>query len=81
VFGDGGIIRRWLRSAPMVFLGVVSYGVYLWHTYVINEFDGYTAIPNDLQFVAAFIVTVAIATASWFLLERPVLRLAHRRTQ
>ncbi len=81
VFGDGGMIRRVLRSAPMVFLGVVSYGVYLWHTSVITEFDGYTWIPNDLQFVAAFFVTVAIATASWYLLERPVLRLAHRRTQ
>ena len=65
----------------MVFLGVVSYGVYLWHTSVISEFEGYGWIPNDLHIVVAFFVTVAIATASWYLLEHPVLRLAHRRTQ
>ncbi len=81
VFGDGGTIRRVLQSAPMVFLGVVSYGIYLWHTSVINEFHTYSAIHQDLQFVVAFFVTLAVATASWYLLERPVLRLAHRRTR
>ena len=81
VFGDGGTIRRVLRSAPMVFLGVVSYGVYLWHTAVINEFYSYSAIPKDLRFVAAFFATLAVATASWYLLERPIQRLAHRRTR
>jgi len=81
VFGDGGVIRRMLRSAPMVFLGVVSYGVYLWHTSVIRGFDGYTVIPNNLQFGVAFVVSVAIATASWYLLERPIQRLAHRSTR
>lgn len=81
VFGDGGLIRRVLRSAPMVFLGVVSYGMYLWHTSVIREFDGYTAIPNNFQFVVAFFATLAVAAASWYVLEGPVLRWAHRRTR
>ena len=81
VFGTGGWIRRMLASAPFVFFGVVSYGIYLWHTAVINEFHTYSAIPKDLQFVAAFVVTVAVATASWYLLERPMQRLAHRRTR
>ncbi len=81
VFGDGGVIRKVLRSRPLVFLGVVSYGMYLWHTSIIQEFDGDTAIPNNLQFVVAFFATLAVATASWYLLEGPILRWAHRRTR
>ncbi|MEP6624598.1 MAG: acyltransferase [Acidimicrobiia bacterium] len=81
VFGDGGVIRRALQSAPMVFLGVVSYGMYLWHTSIIQEFESYTAIPSDLRFVVAFFATLAVATASWYVLEGPVLRWAHHRTR
>ena len=33
VFGpqDRGIVRRFLRWQPMVYLGLISYGIYLWH--------------------------------------------------
>ena len=80
VFGAGGWLRRALSSRPMVFFGTISYGMYLWHTSVIREFDGYTVLPNNLQFVVSFVVTGVVATASWFLLERPILTLVHGRT-
>ncbi len=80
VFGAGGWLRQALSSRPMVFFGTISYGMYLWHTSVIREFDGYTVLPNNLQFVVSFVVTGVVATASWFLLERPILTLVHGRT-
>jgi peptidoglycan/LPS O-acetylase OafA/YrhL len=40
VLGGGGAIRRLLAARPLVFVGVVSYGMYLWHepllTWVAN---------------------------------------------
>ena len=79
VFGAGGAIRRGLRWAPVAYVGMVSYGIYLWHTAVQKEVYGWTVLPRDLRVVVAFAVTVGIATASWYLLERPIQRVAQRR--
>jgi peptidoglycan/LPS O-acetylase OafA/YrhL len=55
----------WLETRPVVWLGQISYGVYLWH-YVFLRIGiaAYIAIP----------VTIATAAASWYLLEKPVQR-------
>ena len=33
---DHGAIRTMLRSRPAVYLGLVSYGIYLWHWYILR---------------------------------------------
>jgi peptidoglycan/LPS O-acetylase OafA/YrhL len=81
VFGPPrrGMIRRGLQSPPMVGLGVVSYGVYLWHQAWGQEFLGWThaifrvAFPEMLGVVLA--LSVATAAASYLAAERPILRL------
>jgi peptidoglycan/LPS O-acetylase OafA/YrhL len=89
VFGPDrrGLIRRGLASRPLVALGVVSYGVYLWHQAILEQARRWTgADMNQLSgnpWTVGFItvtVSVAIASLSWFMVERPVLHLAHRRT-
>ena len=61
---------------------MISYGVFLWSIPVIQvverewiplqpAFRGRSAVVA----AASFAVTVAIATASWWLVERPALRL------
>jgi peptidoglycan/LPS O-acetylase OafA/YrhL len=75
----GGAIRRALAWRPIVFIGVVSYGLYLWHTFVGGELYDFKWIPRDLRVVVAYTATVAVATASWYLLERPIMNLARRR--
>ena len=39
VFGpqDRTLVRRLLRSWPVASLGVISYGIYLWHLNLIDE--------------------------------------------
>jgi peptidoglycan/LPS O-acetylase OafA/YrhL len=90
VFGDQsrGVVRRFLRYKPIVFLGVVSYGIYLWHKDIIEKLtptDGFgrpavrSWIPSPhFLFVLGIAVLGAsiIATLSWYLVERPILRIA-----
>ena len=85
VFGppDTTLIRRFLRSWPLASLGVISYGLYLWHLDLITQVQKWTgwhnnAVPFWLLSVAVLGVTIPIAMASYFGLERPLLRLKNR---
>lgn len=61
-----------LVAAPVRFLGRISYTVYLINLLVLEFFRPY--LPNPLVCaVVSTILIVAYATASWFLLERPLI--------
>jgi peptidoglycan/LPS O-acetylase OafA/YrhL len=82
-----GAIRRLLRSRTFVFLGVISYGMYLWHWFVLqivqSDWLGWPLRKGNwvVVFVLALPIIVGAATASWYALERPVLRAAHALTR
>ncbi len=85
VFGpqDRSPIRRLLRSWPLASLGVISYGIYLWHLDLINQFMKWTGwhdgmVPFWILACAAFGLAIAFASASYFGLERPILRFKGR---
>jgi peptidoglycan/LPS O-acetylase OafA/YrhL len=77
-----GTIRRLLRSRTLVFLGVISYGLYLWHWFVLEivqeDWLGWPLQHGNWVAVllAGLPVVIAAAAASWYLLERPILRWA-----
>lgn len=82
VFGpqDRGLVRRFLRWAPIAYIGLISYGVYLWHqAWIVYVHDDLLHLPEFHGpivpvVVIAFSLTVIVATASYYLIERPVLR-------
>jgi peptidoglycan/LPS O-acetylase OafA/YrhL len=86
VFGpqDKGLVRRFLRSWPMASLGVISYGIYLWHQTWINEALAHLGPHSlfNLEFWALFFGVLGASTAaaalSYFVVERPALRLKRR---
>jgi peptidoglycan/LPS O-acetylase OafA/YrhL len=90
IFGrpSAGRIRRLLQTRAVVALGLVSYGLYLWNESVIEKFVQWTgrAHPNRFpdttplweMLAVVFVVTLAIATVSYVVVERPVLRLKNR---
>ncbi len=81
---DAGFSRRVLRWRPIAYVGVISYGIYLWHEAVLGEiYDQWLdprhgVRPFAAMLVVGFVVTCVIASISWFGLERPLMRLARR---
>ncbi|AGB25492.1 putative acyltransferase [Mycobacterium sp. JS623] len=71
----GSPVARALAWRPLVWLGAISYGVYLWHWPIFlalnGECTGWSGWP---LFALRCAATVAVATASWWLLEQPIRR-------
>jgi acetyltransferase len=67
----------WLGARPLVALGVVSYGIYLWHLPLILIVRELGLLPAAFAPRLALMLPLAIgaATLSWMLVERPVMRL------
>jgi peptidoglycan/LPS O-acetylase OafA/YrhL len=76
------IPQRVLASRPLSWLGKISYGIFLWHVpvlvLVLRHRGSYDWLPLD-PFVAKLLVTtsvtVACATFSFYVVERPFLRM------
>lgn len=75
----GGLVRRLLSSPPVAAIGLVSYGVFLWHEGAIDvarrardmgPFTG--SFPTELAITVG--LTGVAAVASWYLVEKPALR-------
>jgi peptidoglycan/LPS O-acetylase OafA/YrhL len=95
IFGpqDRGLIRRFLQWRPVAYVGLVSYGVYLYHEGFLDKWLVWTGRPNVLQLSAqvrlarstfplilllTVLSSIAAASLSAYLVERPLLRLKHR---
>ena len=64
-----------LSTKPMVFLGQISYSLYLWHWPVIVFAKYYLVREFTLvESLLALVLMVALATLSWRYLERPFRR-------
>jgi len=94
VFGpqDRGPVRRFLQLAPVVYLGTISYGIYLWHQGFIEKIHqwGGWAVESPtnplytfrgnywLHVFGALGLSVVLATLSYYLVERRFLRMKNR---
>lgn len=84
IFTGSGPARgpaRLLATRPAVWLGTVSYGIFLWHypviTLVVDTLDLHGIVVVS---VLSLMITLAIAAASWYGLERPLMRRTTRRS-
>ena len=76
-------VRSFLAWRPMVAIGRMSYGLYLWHAPVAwltdaRHYDWVPVLSRPVLFVVRVLLTFAIAGASYRFLERPLLELKHR---
>jgi peptidoglycan/LPS O-acetylase OafA/YrhL len=83
---------RAIASRPLAFVGMLSYGIYLWHYAVIEWLvrragcnpSGLSSCPASVHWsfvkvsLAAVPLSIAAGALSWYLVERPMIRLAHR---
>ena len=80
-----GRLARLLSWRPLSWLGLVSYGVYLYHVPIMVELNRSISAPSRtsqlvLVAVSTALIAIAAAALSYYLVERPALRLARRRS-
>ncbi|MFC0575576.1 acyltransferase family protein [Paraburkholderia solisilvae] len=69
-----GMLHRVLASRGVVFIGRISYSLYLWHWPVIVLLRWTTGIDTALEKTVAAVLTFALASASYYFVENPVRR-------
>jgi len=80
---DGwGVWRRFLASPLMVYLGTLSYGIFLWHLFVLETASHLFGIPGFsgwfwLLWPLTVAGTVACAHVSYVVIERPAQSYSH----
>jgi peptidoglycan/LPS O-acetylase OafA/YrhL len=62
-----------------VWVGVVSYGIYLWHWPLLVGMQHVYQRGSALGVVTGFVITPVVAAASYYCLERPVRTIVRRR--
>ncbi len=75
--------ERVLAHPVLLFLGLVSYSVYMWHEPLMLELAEYGLLINKApgafpsNALLLVVISIFVATLSYWLVERPTLRLRH----
>lgn len=75
---------RALQLRPIVWIGKISYGLYLWHLpmfIIVFRHTRYRHLPSWLPFAIAIALTFVCASLSYYVIERPFLRMKRPRGQ
>jgi hypothetical protein len=81
------LLFKAISFRPFTWLGTISYGIYLWHMAFISdlflkgrlpyrEFDGQVL----LRFIVVLPSSIAIASLSYYVIERPIMRAVSKRS-
>jgi peptidoglycan/LPS O-acetylase OafA/YrhL len=75
-----GPAPRLLRARPLAIVGLWSYGIYLWHVPLLLWMRSHGVLPTSgwAAFALVLLPTLAVAAASWTLIERPAQDCARR---
>lgn len=74
VLSPASFLRGLLEFGPLVWLGRISYGVYLWH-YPVFKAASVLSLGWPLKLSIATAATLLVSSLSYYLLERPALSL------
>ena len=73
--GFRGWTGKLLECRPLIYMGTISYGMYLFHNFIpwICEYAGLPLPPYGItRFLILAPVTIAVAAISWHIFEKPL---------
>ncbi|MBF6616148.1 MAG: acyltransferase [Candidimonas sp.] len=70
--GKGRFISPILKSKPLVWIGLISYGLYLWHWPLLVFMRAINPTNSPVLIAAAILGTFAFAIVSYYFLEQPI---------
>jgi peptidoglycan/LPS O-acetylase OafA/YrhL len=82
------VIGRWLPAlpagtakvlAPLLAIGTISYGLYLWHLPVLWTVSELGWARTPMWWIGVITVSVGAATVSWHFVEKPAIAWARKR--
>ncbi len=76
---ESPLATQWLGARPLVFIGGMSYSLYLWHWPLMVWFhQSDFAFSSDLQSLLLVITTIAISYLAWRYIEEPFREKKHK---
>jgi peptidoglycan/LPS O-acetylase OafA/YrhL len=82
VMHENGPVSRLTKSSALRWLGTRTYSIYLFHMPVLSSFNKLFELTkvnsHGLNPLLALGVTLGCATASWYLIEAPLIKRGHR---
>lgn len=87
VFGEdrGGLPRRILANPVLGWLGLISYGIFLWHFPIMlglvdgGILDWWPSHAFIVTTITTLAITIVCASISYYALERPLMRFKNKR--
>lgn len=76
-----GLVNRLLSLPPLLWLGQISFGIYLWHYAIIDwlRLSAFAGAPGSLRLCLVVALSLLCGALSWVLIERPMLRWLKQR--
>ncbi|WP_064196827.1 MULTISPECIES: acyltransferase [Emticicia] len=86
VYGFEGTTKKILENRAFVYIGRISYGIYIYHKFIYNHYHNSPANPvvkllnklplieqnMTLKIIFLYLITIAVATVSWYIIEKPI---------
>lgn len=67
------LVAQFLATRALVFTGLISYSLYLWHAAILSLFTSWNrGAPDTIQTVVLLAVIWGLAVLSWRVIEQPV---------
>jgi peptidoglycan/LPS O-acetylase OafA/YrhL len=83
--GFSGTLGKVLEFKPLIFIGKISYGIYVIHYFmsalfmkIFEHLDLTGKVPISIEILLKVITTFALAIPAWFWVEQPINNLKHR---